>query len=245
MPGVLEPRFGIGNAARRQRADQSSAFGSHQPAGSRSVDHANHLRRGQPERAPHGVMPDQAAVGIERPLHGRDRWVDRAAHRREVHGHRIRGVQRHQTIGDRGQVIGASLRQQEVPLGQPGPALIVADPHAVRFIPRPAPGRRTGRPGPRPDRARWRTADPRTRRRAPDETPIPRARSSAYSRSTSAGESQRVASVTRPLPLPCQSGSKDRITSSVSNMTRKPPSWTTRWPWSSGVGSGTSQPSAR
>jgi len=90
--------------------------------GERGVPAAEH-----PQRAAHRVVAQQGALVVQR---GRDRIERGGAHPRrcrEVDGDRVGGVQRDQIVGDGDDVVGAGVRRQPVPEGQPGPALGIAD----------------------------------------------------------------------------------------------------------------------
>ena len=105
------------------------------------------------------------------------------------------------------------------------------------------PGRRTDRREHRPDRGPSHSADPRARRTGRGASRNP-GRTTRRNLSTSAGEPHSAASATRPEPVPLQSGWNDRISSSVSNMSRIPPMVDSTCP-SPGDGSTMGQPSLR
>ena len=73
------------------------------------------------------MVPYQAAIGVQGPLHGLEGWMRHPCHRRQEHTHRVAGVQCHQVVGNLREIVSPRTWQQQVPLGQPGPPLLSVD----------------------------------------------------------------------------------------------------------------------
>jgi hypothetical protein len=124
---LCQPLLRIGNPTAREYLRGASPLGGDKVTGRRRMHEPHHRRCCHPQGSPHAVVPDEASIGVQRPLHGLDGWMHHPCHRRQEHSDWVRRVQGHQAVGNLGQVVGPGTRQQPVTLSQPGPALLGVD----------------------------------------------------------------------------------------------------------------------
>ncbi len=109
----------IGDAVVGEQLHEPAVLGPQELRRRGCVGDPRHRWRRDPEGAPHRVEPDHAMGLVERGLHRCDRRVTHPGQRREEHRHRIRGMQRHDRIRNRRDVIGSRRGNQTMPTRQP------------------------------------------------------------------------------------------------------------------------------